>query len=436
MGNDMNDDGRETLRAGTAKIVITPDYPVPLAGFYDRMGPFEGVHDDLFARAVDFESKGIEAVIIAVDICLMPEAFCDDVADRIERDCGIPAGNILINASHTHGGPALWFQSEKTVMDPSFLDNNPYIDDQKRYAEELAEKLVSVVREAHDNLIPARIGYGKGETFIGVNRREKTLSGDIAIGVNPEGAVDRELAVIRVDNENGRPLAVMFNTGVHGVSMMSREITGDWCGLAAQAIEEKLGRGIVAPFLSGAAGNVNTIYVAKTDFSDPDGTATDLAQTVSEEVLHVCETIDASDGGPVMADRRDVTLPGKRYLGLIGFDPGYDDLAKDTSPVPDSVIRLSALRVGPVVFGASSAETFNEIGVAFKKRSPFPGTVFLGITNGYSSYVLTDDEMERGGYEYNATIVASGGESAIVGNLLDMVREFAKQDDLKSQTDY
>jgi hypothetical protein len=330
---------------------------------------------------------------------------------------------VLLNASHTHSGPALYEPDDSCVIDPSFLDDNPWIDSQNRYTAELKERIVAAVAHARNNLVPARIGYGRGISTIGINRRE-TVSDGMTIGVNEEGPVDRDLIVVRVDTTDGVPIAALFNLGVHGVSMMSRMVSGDWCGIAAQTIEQKLGGGIVAPFLSGAAGNVNTLSVAKTDFDDPDGAAPSLAEAVAEEAVRVYGGIVPRGGGPVRGGRREVALPGKRYLGLLGFDPRYDAIAKDTSPVPDTRLIMSALRVGPVAFGATTAETFCEIGMAFKKRSPLTKALFMGITNGYASYVLTDDEMKRGGYEYNATVVARGGEQAIVDTLVDMIGGF------------
>jgi len=49
--------------------------------------------------------------------------------------------------------------------------------------------------------------------------------------------------------------------------------------------------------------------------------------------------------------------------------------------------------------------------------------LFMGLTNGYSGYVLTDKELGRG-YEYNATVIKSGGQAAVVNTLLDMMGEW------------
>ncbi|MDP2983927.1 MAG: neutral/alkaline non-lysosomal ceramidase N-terminal domain-containing protein [Candidatus Latescibacter sp.] len=411
------------LKAGAAKIKITPMIPIPLSGFYVRQGIFKGVHDDLYARAVSFESEGKEALIISVDTCILSDTFWDDLTARISKKYPIARDHIFLCASHTHGGPALYEPPEKKDLDTSWLEKNPYLEKQKAYTEEIKEKMVQVVGDARKKLEPARIGYGSGSAAIGVNRRARTVKGDIWLGVNPEGPVDRELRVVRIDSVNGKTLALMFNIGCHGTSMISESITGDWCGLTEQFVEKVWGNEVVACFLPGAGGDVNPIYEEKTVFDARTGGADVLAAIAGEETIRVAKGITCKTEGPLEASQRVVTLPGKKYLGLLGFDPKYDELAKDTSPVPPSTLKMSALHVGNIVFAASSGEIFSEIGMELKKKSPYSQMLFMGLTNGYSGYVLTDKELGRG-YEYNATVIKSGGQAAVVNTLLDMMGEW------------
>lgn len=412
------------LSAGAAMINTTPhEPPIPLAGFYVRQSPFDGVHDDLYARAIAFESEGEEAVIISVDICALTDPFRADVTGRISAKYSVPKENILLSATHTHGGPALYEPPNPGVMNTSWLRGNPFGEKQKKYTEELKEKIVSVIGEARKNCAPVRIGFGAGSSPIGINRRALTSEGDVWLGVNPEGPSDSEVPVVRIDSESGKTLAILFNYGCHGTSMRSDQITGDWCGIASQYIEEKWGGGIIAPFLQGAGGDVNPIYNEKKEFDDRTGGADVLAKMLGEEVIGTARGIIPRYNGPVLAFQRTVALPGKRYMGLLGFDPHYDDMTEDTSPVPDTLLTMSALKVGDVMFAGSSGEIFSEIGMDFKRKSPNKNVMFIGLCNGYSSYVLSDAEINRGGYEYNATIIREGGQAAVVDTLLGFAAE-------------
>ncbi|MHC5538264.1 hypothetical protein ACYOEI_08550, partial [Singulisphaera rosea] len=56
-------------RAGSASVTITPERPLILLGYTSRKGPYEGVSDDLSARALALEdAQGRRAVIVAADL--------------------------------------------------------------------------------------------------------------------------------------------------------------------------------------------------------------------------------------------------------------------------------------------------------------------------------------------------------------------------------
>ena len=62
-------------------------------------------------------------------------------------------------------------------------------------------------------------------------------------------------------------------------------------------------------------------------------------------------------------------------------------------------VPLQALRIGDLAVCAIPFETFAEIGLDLKRRSPFPRTMVLGVTNGYNGYLPTPEQHKLGGYE-------------------------------------
>jgi hypothetical protein len=74
------------------------------------------------------------------------------------------------------------------------------------------------------------------------------------------GPMDPEIGVLRVDRNDGRPLAVVFNFAGHPYGgVPSGGVTADFPGFACRVIEEALGHGVVALFLQGAAGDITPI---------------------------------------------------------------------------------------------------------------------------------------------------------------------------------
>jgi hypothetical protein len=86
-------------------------------------------------------------------------------------------------------------------------------------------------------------------------------------------------------------------------------------------------------------------------------------------------------------------------------------------------VRLSAIKVGNIIFAGVSGEVFNQIGVKIKEKSPYNYTLVITHCNGSSGYLVTDDAYAEGGYEVNSTRVKSGAEKGIIDNLLEMINE-------------
>jgi hypothetical protein len=62
-------------------------------------------------------------------------------------------------------------------------------------------------------------------------------------------------------------------------------------------------------------------------------------------------------------------------------------------------VPLQVMRIGDLGVVGLPGEPFAEIGLAIKRRSPFPQTLVIGLANAYAGYVAPDQAMDEGGYE-------------------------------------
>jgi hypothetical protein len=133
---------------------------------------------------------------------------------------GIPEAHIRLAATHTHAGPMV-----SSAKGPAGMDLSPLVDMAERYRLFLIDKIVGVIVEANSRLELVHIAGGRGEGTININRRVHA-DGDNppAVGRNPEGYVDRELVVFRIDNAQGKPLAVLANYQCHGTVHYEKQI--------------------------------------------------------------------------------------------------------------------------------------------------------------------------------------------------------------------
>src|SRR5713101_8031665 len=71
-------------KVGLAEVKITPDRPVPLAGYASRNHPFEKVTTDLFAKALALEDRdGHVGVIVTTDLIGLTAAIAEPVCERL-----------------------------------------------------------------------------------------------------------------------------------------------------------------------------------------------------------------------------------------------------------------------------------------------------------------------------------------------------------------
>lgn len=409
--------GKSTLLAGASKINITPKVPIPMSGYGGRKGPFKGINDDIFIRVIAFSDGENKAAIIAADLIVIKTSYWEKVTERLNKEIGIPRENILLCATHTHGGPS-----------PAYRYNSPSAEI-IAYTDEMTEKLIGAVKEAVSNLTPAKIGAGIGECKLNINRRARRPDGTMTIGRNFDGPVDHEVAVVRIDDISGNPIAIFINWPCHGTITTGRNylITSEWPGATAKFVEKEFGNKIITQITAGASGDINPLYRAGMENIDAFGPRGEVEITgiiLGKEAHRVAERIKTSPEGRISASQRVVSLPGKEELTPVRNNEQITtDLLKGNKSSPEIEIRLSVLKIGQIIFTAVSGEVMNEIGVKTKELSPYKYTFMISNCNGSSGYLVTEQAYEEGGYEVRSTRVKSGAEKAIIKNLLEMINE-------------
>src|SRR5512133_1637916 len=93
------------MRAGTAKIDITPEIPVMLYGYASRKSPSEGVHDHLYARAVAFENNGQKILLISSDLGSYTDTLASVISKAIMEKFNLKESEIFLAAIHSHSSP-------------------------------------------------------------------------------------------------------------------------------------------------------------------------------------------------------------------------------------------------------------------------------------------------------------------------------------------
>ena len=417
------------LRAGVARVTVTPPIGIPMIGFAGR-GPAAGIHDDLTATALVLEgpaaqlnggthSAGVSRLaVIACDLLFLRAKEVRAVREAIAQLTDVPPDQVVIACSHTHYGP---------LTEPDRDEQGPQV---RPYLANLVHLLAGAVAMARSKVVPCQIGFGQGEVRVGINRRERTADGQIILGQNPLGPVDPRVAVLRVDGVDGGPLAAVLNYACHPVSLGGKctDISADFPGTARRLVEEETGA--MCLFLQGATGNINPLLMGW-DWTHLARLGLPLGAEAVRAYWSAAPSAESTNGGVGVASTQ-LELPpllpssieeGREAIAMLERERERLSAAGDEgglwwaerrlaraqqglealqggTPVPPVEAELMALRLSDSV-GVVTApgEIFTEIGQSIVARSPFPHTLYATYTNGTIQYVPTRAAYAEGGYE-------------------------------------
>ena len=359
----------------------------------------------------------------------------DGVRERVAREIGVRKQDILINCSHTHSAP----------MFPGFQQQEPDQEElQRRYYDNLRELLAGVVSWANAKLRPVRVGMSRGKSYIGINRRE-VMEGKVVLGENPSGPMDPDVSVIRIDEVDGRPLAVLYSYGCHTVTMGPRslKISPDFVGPASRVIEQ--GTGATALFLQGTAGDVNPICGIGADEDNSENmyrmgnslggealkTAMDIRthnrrgprwffgslakastwtyvpvegsglehfQVRSKTIeLPLQELPSLKEAEEILRQKQDIyqkaQASGARESAIVIAERYHRwatilyESVRSGITRPTRAAEIHGIRINDIGLVSVPGEPLTELGLEVKKNSPLPNTIFLGYSNGCLCYL-------------------------------------------------
>ncbi len=404
-GNDL-----EILSMGTARLDITPDEPVRLAGYGSRKEMSTGIHDKLYVRVVAFEQGKKRLVLVSTENLGFYSGTYPYMLDAIKAELGIAPEEILLSAIHTHSAPTLTLDAEKVHP------NNV------RYTEFLQGRIIEAVRTAMGDRRPVSVGVGTGSCAAGVNRREERPNGTIVLGRNPQGPHDKEVLVMSFKETGGKSRGLLYNYATHATSLggANLQVSGDLIGIASNLLESwQQGSTLAAAFI-GASGDIDPWYRVLPGFKTENGWIPEtelLGRLLAVEVAHVLEGIDTYRGGATLGSMsRTILLPGKKR-GTRFVEEG-----EELPPVP---LRLSAARIGEIGILGIDAEVLTEVGLAIKQGSPFAHTLIVTHCNGAQGYLPPKHLYKEGGYEIDTSPFAPGAGEIAVKEALNLLYDLA-----------
>lgn len=367
----------QDLQAGAAKVDITPPIGYAMWGYGARHdAPSEGVLDPLRARALVLAVGSERIALVSLDLGRAPtRKSTAAIRSKVKAAAGIE--HLFLVGSHTHHGPVIEVDTWPTP--------------ETSYVRTLEERVEAVIIEAAKGLKPARIGVALKEVPLNRNRHSK----------RPDKPVDRELLVLRVEDNEGKPIAHAVNFAAHPTMHPAKvlKFSADYPGALADLVEKETGAPCL--FLQGAAGDLST---NPGEERGPEK----LGRAIGREVLALtkdlrCEAV----AKPALAVREeDFRFKPRIDLGNVLVKKAmanafYPELVNAYEREYREGVRphlTVALLNGRIGFVGVSGEFFCSHSLHLKRRARLEHLFFLGYCNDYQQYFPTIEAVSEGGY--------------------------------------
>ena len=373
------------FRVGSAEADVTPPAGIPMWGYGARHDkPSEGTLDPLKAQAIVIAAGDDKLAIVGTDLGRGPtSAMMTNIRKELADKASIH--HVLISGSHSHHGPVI------ELLDEPGLGRGKF-DAAVKYSQDLPDRLVRVILDADKALRPAAIGIATESVNLNRNRHTKR---------EPK-ATDPMLAVIRFDDRESKPIAVLVNFAAHPVMTDARllKYSADYPGFLKNRVEAELATRCV--FMQGAAGDMSPNPVAAPP--GPRG----FGETVADRVIAMARSIHAeAPAHPSIKGTVDtfrfktrVDLKNPLVAGMFerSFFPeithAYARAFGDSLTAELDTVLLN----GEIAMVGGSGEFFCNHANRLKARSYVKHTLFFGYCNGHGMYFPTIEAASEGGY--------------------------------------
>ena len=217
---------RAEFRASAVKIDISPSTPQWLMGYGARKST--GVRDPIHHRIAALDDGSTQVFIVASDLCLFSPTVYDEVTAELKKQMGIEPVQVWWTVTHSHSTPEVGPPGMYDVLLKG-RSEHPW---DREYCEFVKSKFIEGIRQAREQLAPARIAIGTGMSRANINRRARDADGKISLGLNPDGPTDRQIGLIRLE----RPDGISHRTdrelrdARHGARPAMLQISGDGPG--------------------------------------------------------------------------------------------------------------------------------------------------------------------------------------------------------------
>ena len=333
--------------------------PVWIAGFGNNR-PANGVHDDIWARAMVIDDGKTRLAIVVLDAIGFMNNDVIDLRGKISKESGITYA--IVSSTHTHEGPdllGLWGKSPfSTGVNPAHME---YVKSQAAKAIDAAAK----------NLRPARLSVSQ----------DLTGAVPLVIDTRKPDVFDSGLRIIQVlDKETNKTLGTLISWGDHPETLWSDNllVSSDFPHYVREGIEKgvynkdslmKPGVGGVAIYANACVGGLMTTHPRLTikdpfsgeEFKAPtfEKAAAQGKQLANLALIAMDQPEEIIDSASISIIARTLPIPLKNTMFKLAAATGL--MKRGMTGWMNMKSELSVVKIGPISFVTIPGELYPEI---------------------------------------------------------------------------
>ena len=414
------------MKVGYARVDVTPQESVPLAGYGNTSGRMsETVLDPLYATCIAFvDEAGEKALVFTVDQINAGIHTTTEIRPAISELTGVPFGHIHVSGTHSHAAPDMLNEEQPSIF---------------RYREFYKQQLMRAAQEALADVKPAALQLTRTVTkSLNFVRHYLMADGTFAgpnFGnhhqpyVGHETDADPEMQLARIVREGGKDI-VLCNFGVHQTNtggQLKHDVSADIAG--AMRAEYEAQDDVYFAYFTAACGNVNPVSNIAEENIIPSHDHIAHGKALAKYALDARDTYEPASFGAIRGKSADCVQPinhttdglvaqateiwdlytstndramanaaGKEKYGFSSVYQANAIVKRSKMPETDTV-TINAMTVGDLAFAVAPYEMYDTNGMEIKAGSPYKMTFVLTLGNQQSmGYFPTRLSFEHGGY--------------------------------------
>jgi len=443
------------LLVGFGRRDLTPDYPVPLAGYGNtRKRMHQGWYNRIYATCIAItDEKEQTFLLFTVDTVRCVQSWTNAVRQRIFEQTGIPAEHVMLCGTHTHSGP----------------DIGAALDEESQFFGDYVDTLTAAAMDAlSDRVSTKAAAVGKtqvpGLTFV----RHYYLENNAVVGDNFGNSkghqivgytmpADEQMQMVRLIRD-GKPDVLLVNWQAHP-TVASNSVTesgrllrpflgSDYVGSCRDYVEAQTG--MLFAFFQGASGNLNSRSRIAADMPTTDYRTygqqvgrhvVDALNNMAEAYVGSLQTrqqiyvgkLDHTEDGMVETARRIYEewtrtndLAATKKMGEpFGIHSPYHAgaIIRRSKAGTERSVEINAIALGDVAFITAPYEMFCNSGQFIKEHSPYDTTFICTSSNDVANYIASSQAFDHGCYEVDNRTFVRGTAEELADAYVQMLKE-------------